>query len=48
MHTTGELNYLHGAAQSSLFRNGKVLTRRDLDGSEQFGSDSLGLPLPGL
>jgi hypothetical protein len=31
---TGTFNYMNNAAQSSLFRNGKVLTRRDLDGSD--------------
>ena len=30
----GEFNYLDDHAESSLFRNGKVLTRRDEDGSD--------------
>jgi len=30
----GHLNYLEDSVQSSLFRNGKVLTRRDPDGSD--------------
>lgn len=30
----GEFNYLDDQAESSLFRNGKVLTRRDEDGSD--------------
>ncbi len=34
MQTTGHLNYLSSQAQSSLYRNGKVLTRRDPDGSD--------------
>jgi hypothetical protein len=32
--TSGEFNYLQASVQSSLFRNGKVLTRRDPDGSD--------------
>lgn len=32
--TTGHLNYLDGQAESSLYRNSKVLTRRDADGSD--------------
>jgi hypothetical protein len=32
--TSGEFNYLQASVQSSLFRNGKVLTRRDADGSD--------------
>lgn len=32
--TTGYLNYLEAHAQSSLYRNGKVFTRRDPDGSD--------------
>lgn len=32
--TSGYLNYLNAAAQPSLYRNGKVLTRRDADGSD--------------
>ncbi len=31
---TGTFNYLSAAAEHSLFRNGKVLTRRDHDGSD--------------
>jgi hypothetical protein len=38
--TLGELNYLDAAAQPSLYRNGKVLIRRDRDGSD---AGSLGL-----
>jgi hypothetical protein len=30
----GVLNYLENSAQSSLYRNGKILTRRDADGSD--------------
>ncbi len=30
----GEFNYLDDHAESSLFRNGKVLTKRDEDGSD--------------
>ena len=30
----GALNYLDGTTESSLFRNGKVLTRRDAEGSD--------------
>ncbi len=32
--TTGTLPYLDGSAESSLYRNGKVFTRRDKDGSD--------------
>ena len=32
--TSGEFNYLQASVLSSLFRNGKVLTRRDADGSD--------------
>ena len=32
--TLGEFNYLQACVESSLFRNGKVLTRRDADGSD--------------
>jgi len=32
--TTGSLNYLAASVKSSLYRNGKVLTRRDRDGSD--------------
>lgn len=32
--TLGEFNYLQASVESSLFRNGKVLTRRDADGSD--------------
>lgn len=32
--TLGEFKYLQPSVQSSLFRNGKVLTRRDADGSD--------------
>ena len=32
--TLGYLNYLDAAAHPSLYRNGKVLTRRDPDGSD--------------
>jgi hypothetical protein len=32
--TVGEFNYLQAVVQSSLLRNGKVLTRRDADGSD--------------
>ncbi len=32
--TLGALNYLQASVQSSLYRNGKVLTRRDADGSD--------------
>ena len=32
--TTGVFNYLNAETESSLFRNGKVLTRRDKDGSD--------------
>lgn len=32
--TSGLFRYLDGAAESSLYRNGKVLTRRDADGSD--------------
>lgn len=32
--TVGALNYLAGSVASSLYRNGKVLTRRDRDGSD--------------
>ena len=38
--TLGYLNYLDAATQSSLYRNGKVLTRRDRDGSDA-GSEGL-------
>lgn len=31
---TGTFNYMSDAAEPSLYRNGKVLTRRDLDGSD--------------
>jgi hypothetical protein len=31
---TGSFNYMSASAQHSLFRNGKVLTRRDRDGSD--------------
>ena len=31
---TGTFNYMSDAAQPSLYRNGRVLTRRDLDGSD--------------
>jgi hypothetical protein len=31
---TGSFNYMRASAQHSLFRNGKVLTRRDRDGSD--------------
>jgi len=31
---TGSFNYLSAAAETSLYRNGKVLTRRDQDGSD--------------
>ncbi len=31
---TSTFNYLAAFAQSSLYRNGKVLTRRDLEGSD--------------
>ena len=31
---SGSFNYLSGSAESSLYRNGKVLTRRDRDGSD--------------
>ncbi len=31
---TGSFNYLHASVRPSLFRNGKVLTRRDRDGSD--------------
>ncbi len=34
MQTPGYLNYLSSQAQSSLYRNGKVLARRDRDGSD--------------
>jgi hypothetical protein len=34
MQTTGYLNYLSSQTQSSLYRNGKVLTRRDPNGSD--------------
>ncbi len=32
--TIGHLNYLDGLAESSLYRNSKVLTRRDADGND--------------
>lgn len=32
--TLGAFNYLQASAQASLYRNGKVLTRRDADGSD--------------
>ena len=32
--TSGRLNYLDSSLQSSLYRNGKVLLRRDADGSD--------------
>lgn len=32
--TTGDVNYLDRSAESSLYRNGRVLTRRDADGSD--------------
>jgi hypothetical protein len=32
--TLGALKYLQASVQSSLYRNGKVLTRRDADGSD--------------
>ncbi len=32
--STGSFNYLRGSVEHSLYRNGKVLTRRDLDGSD--------------
>jgi hypothetical protein len=32
--TIGALNYLQASVESSLYRNGKVLTRRDADGSD--------------
>jgi len=32
--TTGIFTYLKASAESSLYRNGKVLTRRDVDGSD--------------
>ncbi|MBL8378951.1 MAG: hypothetical protein JNM79_13865 [Burkholderiales bacterium] len=32
--TTGAVNYLHASTESSLYRNGRVLTRRDADGSD--------------
>ena len=32
--TTGIFTYLKASAESSLYRNGKVLTRRDKDGSD--------------
>ncbi len=31
---TGAFNYMAGSSEPSLYRNGKVLTRRDLDGSD--------------
>ena len=34
MNSKGILNYMTQESQSSLFRNGKVLTRRDLEGSD--------------
>ena len=39
----GVFNYMDGTAESSLFRNGRVYTRRDLDGSDggTFGVDTL-------
>jgi hypothetical protein len=45
---TGSFNYLSDAAQSSLYRNGKVLTRRDLDGSDAKweGVDLKPFPMP--
>jgi len=39
---TGSFNYMAGSAEPSLLRNGKVLTRRDKDGSD---SDWLGVDL---
>jgi len=38
----GAFNYLSGSVQPSLYRNGKVLTRRDRDGSDS-GWDRIGL-----
>ena len=32
--TVAGFNYLHGAAESSLYRNGKVMLRRDADGND--------------
>ncbi len=32
--TSGAFNYLQASVESSLYRNGKVLTRRDADGSD--------------
>jgi hypothetical protein len=37
---TGSLNYLAAAVETSLYRNGRVLTRRDRDGSDS-GSEGL-------
>ena len=34
LDTTGIFTYLKPSVESSLFRNGKVLTRRDKDGSD--------------
>ena len=38
----GTFRYMHPSAESSLYRNGKVLTRRDRDGSD---SDRIGVDL---
>lgn len=35
---TGSLNYLDGTVQHSLYRNGKVLIRRDSDGNDEDGT----------
>jgi hypothetical protein len=40
--TSGFFNYMSSSCQSSLFRNGKVLTRRDISGSD---AESVGIEL---
>ena len=43
MHkTSGFFNYMSANSQSSLFKNGKVLTRRDISGSD---AESVGIEL---
>lgn len=45
---TGSFNYMSGSSEPSLYRNGKVLTRRDLDGSDggSVGVDLSRTPMP--
>lgn len=45
---TGSFNYLRSSVQSSLYRNGRVLTRRDRDGSDAAweGVDLEARPMP--